>query len=160
MLNGHLIIRPANGKESAVYYGNYGWDRRVQEATSLSFEGRVEYSMGQDFFYGMDKLKEADLSSLFCDGGNCLPQQRAIYLQECASLEIIITNDTFRGYIGPEIHDCRFTPLISYFPDGYWMPEGASIPLPQSQIPDAKANTYTLVSREPAEDTWYATESI
>ena len=160
MLDGHLIIRPANGKESAVYYGNYGWDQRVQEATSLSFEGRVEYSMGQDLFYGMDKLEEADLSNLFYDGDNRLPQQRAIHLQECASLEKIITNDTFRGYIGPEIHDYRFTPLISYFPDGYWMPEGASIPLPQSQIPDAKANTYTLVSREPAEDTWYAAESI
>lgn len=160
MLDGHLIIRPANGKESTVYYGNYGWDQRVQEATSLSFEGRVEYSMGRDLFYGMDKFKEADHSNLFYDGDNYLPQQRAIYLQECASLEKIITNDTFRGYIGPEIHDYRFTPLISYFPDGYWMPEGASIPFPQSQIPDAKANTYTLVSREPAKDTWYATESI
>lgn len=160
MLDGHLIIRPANGKESAVYYGNYGWDRRVQEATSLSFEGRVGYTLGRDLFYGMDKLKEADLSNLFCDGNNDLPQQREINLQECTSLEKIITNDTFKGYIGPEMHDYRGTPLISYFPDGYWMPEGASIPLLQSQIPDARANTYTLVSREPAEDTWYAAESI
>lgn len=160
MLDGHLIVRPANGREPAVYYGNHGWDQRVQEATSLSFEGRVEYSMGRVLFYGMDKFKEADHSNLFYDGDNYLPQQRAIYLQECASLEKIITNDTFRGYIGPEIHDYRFTPLISYFPDGCWMPEGASIPFPQSQIPDAKANTYTLVSREPAKDTWYATESI
>lgn len=157
----HLIIRPANGSESAVFYGTY--DLNLGDAgetvEKISFEGTVEYDNGTSLFNDCPNLEELDAHNL-------RPPDRAtssavtIQLEDYAHLKTITTGDTFIGFSGPEFLGEQPGPSISSFPIGYWQAQGSSILLPSQQIPDSVANTYTFAGAEPSENTWYAAESV
>lgn len=157
----HLIIRPANGSESAVFYGTY--DLNLGDAgetvEKISFEGTVEYNNGNNLFDDCPNLEELDAHNLrpsdfVTDYGE------RIGLEDFTHLQRIVTGDSFSGFIGPEFPGAQPSPSISRFPIGYWQAQGSSILLPSEQITDSVANTYTFAGTEPSENTWYAAESV
>lgn len=157
----HLIIRPANGSESAVFWGTH--DLNLGDAgetvEKISFEGTVEYYHGTNLFDDCPNLEELDAHNLRPSDFATVDTKR-IRLEDFTHLQKIVTGDSFSGFIGPEFHEERITPLISSFPIGYWRAQGSSIQLPADQIPDSVANTYTFAGTEPSENTWYAAESV
>lgn len=157
----HLIIRPANGSESAVFWGTH--DLNLGDAgetvEKISFEGTVEYYHGTNLFNECPNLEELDAHNLRpSDFANVYEEQ--IRLEGFTHLQKIVTGDSFSGFIGLEFHGEQPSPSTSSFPIGYWRAQGSSILLPSQQIPDSVANTYTFAGTEPSENTWYAAESV